>query len=86
MKRPVLVAEPDGVVMVITPVAPVSTVAVIEVSLTTVKDAAAVPPKATAVAPLKSAPVIVTNVPVLPLVGENEVMLSVDGGAALPMA
>jgi len=48
-----LVAVPPGVVTVIGPVAPLPTVAVIEVLLTIVKAAAAVPPKATAVAPVK---------------------------------
>ncbi len=61
------------------PVAPLPTVAVIEVALTTVKDAAAVPPKATAVAPVKLVPVMVTIVPVPPLLGVNEVMVGAYG-------
>ena len=46
-------------------------VAVIDVALLTVKPAAAVPPKLTAVAPVKPVPVIVTDVPpaVVPLFG-----------------
>ena len=70
-----LVAVPPGVVIVIVPVAPFPTVALAEVLLMTVKDVAGVPPKATAVTPVKLAPVIVTTVPVPPLVGVNEVMV-----------
>ena len=51
-----LTAVPPGVVTVIGPVAPLPTVALIEVALTTVKEAAGVPPKATAVAPVKLLP------------------------------
>ena len=75
MKVPLLVAVPPGVVTVIVPVAPFPTVALMVVALVTVKDAAAVPPKATAVAPVKLVPVMVTTVPVPPLVGVNEVMV-----------
>jgi hypothetical protein len=44
------------------------------VEFTTVNDAAAVPPKLTAVAPVKLVPDIVTVVPVFAEVGVNEVM------------
>ena len=51
--------EPDGVVTETLPLAPpVPTTAVICVALFTVKEAAAVPPKETAVAPVKLVPVI----------------------------
>ena len=64
---------PAGVVTVTStvPAACAGDVAVIVVALFTVKPAAAVPPKLTAVAPVKFAPVIVTDVPppVGPLVG-----------------
>ena len=63
VKVPVLVAVPPGVVTVMAPVAPLPTVAVIWVSQLTVKEAAAVPPKVTAVAPVKLVPVMVTAVP-----------------------
>ena len=53
VKVPLLVAVPPGVVTLIVPVAPLPTVALMVVSLVTVKMAAAVPPKATTVAPVK---------------------------------
>ena len=59
--NPVLLPIPFGVVTLTLPVAPVPTTAVIVVALTTVNEAAAVPPKLTAVAPVKLVPVIVTN-------------------------
>jgi len=69
-----LVAVPPGVVTLIVPVvAPVGTEVVICVSEFTV-NCADVPWKATAVAPVKCEPVMVTAVPTGPLVGENEVM------------
>ena len=55
-------------------VAPTGTIAVICVSASTVNDGAAVPLKATPVAPLESAnpvPVIVTDVPATPVTGRN---------------
>ena len=68
---------PPGVVTVMftTPAAPAGAVAVIEVALLTVKLAAAVAPKLTAVAPVKLVPVSVTTVPpaVVPEVGEMPV-------------
>ena len=70
-----LVAVPDGVVTVIAPVAaPAGTVAVICVDELTVK-VAVVPPKRTAVAPVKFVPVITTDVPGAPLVGEKPVIV-----------
>jgi hypothetical protein len=66
-----LVPVPPGVVTLILPVtAPTGTVAVICVAEFTTK-LARTPPNRTAVAPVKAVPVIVTAVPVLPLVGEN---------------
>jgi hypothetical protein len=69
-----LALVPAGVVTVTSTVpmaVAAGAVAVIVVSLTTVKDAAAVEPKLTAVAPRKSVPVMVTRVPPTsgPLVG-----------------
>jgi hypothetical protein len=67
-----LAPVPPGVVTLILPVtAPTGTVAVIWVAEFTTK-LARTPPNRTAVAPVKAVPVIVTAVPVLPLVGENE--------------
>ena len=59
------------------PTVPAGAVAVIEVSELTVNEVAAVPPKLTAVAPVKFAPVIVTTVPPAtgPLVGAIDVMV-----------
>ena len=71
---------PAGVVTV-TPTIPLPAglSAVIVVSLTTVTFVAGVVPKSTAVAPVKPAPVIVTNVPpvVGPLVGLKPVTVGV---------
>ncbi len=53
-------AVPPGVVTDIIPLVPIATTAVILVALTTVKEVAAVPPKLTAVAPVKLVPVMVT--------------------------
>jgi len=79
VKMPELVAVPPGVVTVIVPVAPLPTFAMMLVALATVKEADAVPPKATAVVvklvPEKLVPIIETIVPVPPLVGVNEVMV-----------
>jgi hypothetical protein len=64
------VAVPPGVVTEIGPVvAEEETVAVICVALLTVKEAAAIPLNLTAVAPVKFVPVMVTLVPLGPLVG-----------------
>jgi hypothetical protein len=76
--NPVLLAMPFDVVTLILPVAPVPTTAVILVALTTLNEVAAVPPKLTAVAPVKLVPVIVTVCPVPAEIGLNEVI--VGGG------
>ena len=67
-----LVAVPPDVVTVTLPVDPLPTMAVIWVDESTVKLDAAVMPNLTAVAPVKLVPVIVTDVPIPPAVGENE--------------
>jgi len=70
-----LVAVPPGPVTEINPVvAPTGTVAVILVEEFTTKDAVTLL-KRTAVAPVKFVPVIVTEVPTGPEVGENEVIV-----------
>jgi hypothetical protein len=66
------VPVPPSVVTVILPVLPLATTAVIALSLTTVNEAAAVPPKLIAVAPVKYEPLIVTDAPVTPVAGVNE--------------
>jgi hypothetical protein len=71
-----LVAVPPAVVTLIVPVvAPLGAVAVIWVDEFTVNVVALVPLNFTAVAPVKFAPVIVTLVPMFPLVGEKLAML-----------
>jgi hypothetical protein len=73
-KRP-LVAKPVGVVTVMPPlVAPVGTIVVIRVSLTTVC-AASTDPNLTDVVPVNPDPVIVTVVPTGPDVGEIDVIV-----------
>jgi hypothetical protein len=79
---PVLVAMPSGVTTLIRPVvAPAGTTAVIFVSESTVK-AAVVPANFTCVAPVKPVPLIVTEVPTGPLVGENDEMVGTAAHAA----
>jgi hypothetical protein len=76
--KPVLVAIPKGVVTLSVPVLPDPTTAVIVVLFTTTKEIAAVPPKLTAVAPVKLVPVIVTVAPAAAEVGVKEVMVGKD--------
>ena len=78
---PAEVAVPLGVVILMFPVLPLPTVAVIIVAELTVKLAAAVPPKLTAVAPVRFVPFIVTTVPLAPDVGVNVPMI---GAAPVP--
>src|SRR3989441_3173369 len=71
VKLPALLAVPPAVVTLIGPlVAPLGTVAAIDVAEFTVK-LALVPLKATTVAPVKFVPLIVTVAPTPPLVGEK---------------
>jgi len=75
---PELVSEQAGVVTLILPVvAPDGTVAVIFDEELTVKDAD-VPLNFTEVAPLKFEPLIVTDVPTGPLVGENDEIVGAE--------
>jgi hypothetical protein len=69
-----LVAIPAGVVILTAPDAPFPTTAVMVVGFTTTKDEAGIPPKLTAVAPVKLVPVIVTIVAVVPLAGVKDVI------------
>ena len=70
--KPGSVAVPLGVVTDTSPVAPAPTTAVMEVDERTTNEVAGTPPKLTAVAPVKLAPLIVTVVPVRALVGVKE--------------
>ena len=76
------VAEVPPVVVTLMSTVPVPAgdVAVIEVAELTVKLAAVVPPNATAVAPVRLVPVIVTTVP--PAAGPNVGEIEVTVGAA----
>jgi len=79
VKSDALVAVPPGVVTVIFPVmAPVGTVAVTFVPAPFTENVlAATPPNFTEVAPVKFVPLIVTEVPTGPLVGEKDVIVGV---------
>ena len=66
-------AVPAGVTTDTEPLDPAPTTAVIVTESTTEKEAAAVPPKRTAVAPRKLAPLMSTAVPAPPELGEKEV-------------
>jgi hypothetical protein len=59
--NPVLFIVPLAVVTLTLPEVPAPNTATMLVALTTVNEVAAVPPKLTAVAPVKFVPVIVTN-------------------------
>ena len=69
---------PPVVVTITLPLAPAPTTAVMLVAETTVNDVAAMPPKLTAVTPVKLVPVMVTIEPPTAKVGVNDVM--VGGG------
>jgi len=73
--NPATVAVPPGVTTLTVPEAPEPTTAVMVVAELTVNDVAVIPPKLTAVAPVKSVPVIVTDVPAPPLVGVKDVIV-----------
>jgi hypothetical protein len=85
VKSDALVPVPAGVVTLIEPVvAPLGTVASTSLSDTTVKDVAAAWLKLTAVAPVKFFPLIATDVPAGPLLGEKLLIDGApDGGAAV---
>jgi biotin-(acetyl-CoA carboxylase) ligase len=77
-------AVPPGVVTDIIPVVPLAITAVMLVALTTVKEVAGVPPKLTAVAPVKSVPIMVTVAPLAADDGVNELMLGAGINVKLP--
>jgi hypothetical protein len=76
----VLVATPYGVVTSTVPEVAAGTMAVIEVSLSTVKELTAVPPIVIPEVPKKEVPVIVIVVPVGPEAGVKEVIVGAAGG------
>jgi hypothetical protein len=83
VKSFVLVAVPTVFVTLILPVvAPVGTVAVIDVAEFTVNEVALVVLNLTTVVPQNFVPVIVTLVPMAPAVGVNEVMVGVAGAVS----
>ena len=71
-----LVAVPTALVTAILPEVPSPTTALMVVLSTIVKEAAAVPPKLTPVAPIKLLPVIVTVLPAPALVGLKELIVA----------
>jgi len=77
---PVALVPPDVVTVISTVAAPTGEVALIELAVLTVNEAAAVEPNFTAVAPVKSVPVMVTMVP--PAAGPEvgEILVTVGGG------
>jgi len=79
--NPALVPTPSGLVTATIPLFPASTTAVIVVEFTTANEAAASPPKLTAVAVVKLVPVMVIVAPEAPLVGVNDVMVGAVKGA-----
>ena len=83
VNTPVPVMDPPGAVITTfaVPAVPAGEVAVISVSLTTLRFVAAVPPMVTSVAPVNPVPVMVTDVPpaVVPEVGE--ILVSVGANA-----
>jgi hypothetical protein len=88
VKTELELAVPPGVVTLITPLPPLPTVAVIWVAEFTMKFWADVLPKVTAAAPIRFMPVITTEVPLPPEVGEKEVMVGsgvdvVDAGVVV---
>ena len=73
--KPASVIVPPGVVTDTLPDVPDATTAVMLVAETTLKELATVPPKLTAVAPVKFVPVMVTDVPTTPEVGVNDAIV-----------
>jgi hypothetical protein len=77
--KPASEALPPGVVRLTAPVAPVPTIATIEVDDTTVNEVTGVPPNVMVDVLLKFVPVILINVPAAAVVGANEVMVGAGG-------
>jgi hypothetical protein len=76
-------AEPPGVVRLTAPVAPVPTLATIEVEETTVNEVTGVPPNVTIEVPVKFVPLMLMTAPAAALVGAKDVIVGEgidDGG------
>ena len=87
--NPSIEVVPADVVTAILPVVPVPTMAVILPAESTVKDLAAVPPNFTEVVPENPSPVILTEVPTVPIMGSTLAMvgpLYVNMAALVPVA
>ena len=87
--NPESVAVPPGAVTSTSPEAPVPTTAVMVVALTTVNEVAATPPKLTALASVKSVPVMVTVSVLAAEIGVKEEMVGAErkinpGSVAIP--
>jgi len=72
--KPEELVVPPGVVTDTPPLLPLPTTALMVVAFTTVNEVAAVPPKLTAVAPVKFVPVITTVAPAAAVVGAKDVI------------
>ena len=85
MNRVLVALVPMGVVTstLAVPTLPAGVVAVILVSLTTITLAAAAPPMVTAVAPVKSVPVMVMGVPPFAAPVAGEILVTVGATAAV---
>ena len=83
LPAPVALVPPPVVTRTLTVPVPAGDTAVIEVALLTVKLAAGVTPKLTAVAPVRSVPVMATLVPPAagPVEGERNVTVGGEAGA-----
>ena len=77
--KPLRIAVPPGVVTDTLPLAPLETMALMEVALFTMNEAASTPPNLTEVAPVRFVPVITTVAPLAALVGLKLLMV---GGSA----
>ena len=73
--KPASDALPPGVVRLTAPVAPVPTIATIEVEETTVNDVTGVPPNVIIEVPVKFVPVMLITAPAAALVGAKDVMV-----------
>ena len=69
---------PFGVTTITEPLVPLLTTAVMVLSFTTLKEVAANAPNPTATVPVNPDPLIVTTVPLSPVVGLKEVKVGVD--------
>jgi hypothetical protein len=77
--KPAKEAVPPGVVKLTAPVAPVPTMAIIEVDETTVNDVTGVPPNVIADVLLKFVPVMLISVPAAAVLGVNAVIVGAGG-------